>query len=688
MDLSDPALFGANPETGIVAVEFDGDHTALVFRRDALGATRVEEHSFAPFAWTAEPPATLAGPHPLSTLREFPTWKDLAGLRGERAFFFSDPVQQFLTRTGRTLFKGLTFDDLRRLQLHAELDPPADAPHADPTRDRLRLLAVGDATGWERTFAITTDAEERAALVELADLIATRDPDLIEAHHLFRHLLPALAARARHHRLRLTWGRGGLPLTSRSSRLQIAEKTIQYPRYAVPGRHFVDTWVLAQYYDVGTRELEGFDLPDVAAHFGAPADQPLAATRALAATLAATDFVQAQIFPYNFQDVIVRGNATKIDSLFLREYLRCAHSIPEPPEPRPFEGGYTDIFFTGVARNVWHCDITSLYPSLMLSFGLLPASDTLGVFGGLLTRLRAFRYEAKQRMRAAATPAEERHFSAQQNALKILINSFYGYLGFAQGHFADFDAAAAVTARGREILRAMVAWLQQAGARVIEIDTDGIYFQPPADTPADALESGLRTVLPAGIEVEFDARHPAMLSYKAKNYALLTADGGIKLKGAALKSRGMEPYLRDYLLRAIGHILRDEPAAVHALHSDFEAAIRERRWPITQLAKTETLQDSPAAYQRKIAASSRNRSAAFELALASGRDYQAGDTVSYYITGTKKKVVAYEAARPVALWNPAARDENIEYYVAKLHELHAKFAPFAPAGGLPGELAL
>src|SRR5438067_7043032 len=74
-------------------------------------------------------------------------------------------------------------------------------------------------------------------------------------------------------------------------------------------------------------------------------------TRALSELLSASYFIQAQIFPYNYQDAIVRGNATRINALFLREYFRQRHSIPELPMVRAFEGGYTDIFFTGIAHN-------------------------------------------------------------------------------------------------------------------------------------------------------------------------------------------------------------------------------------------------------------------------------------------------------------------------------------------------
>jgi DNA polymerase elongation subunit (family B) len=115
------------------------------------------------------------------------------------------------------------------------------------------------------------------------------------------------------------------------------------------------------------------------------------------------------------------------------------------------------------------------------------------------------------------------------------------------------------------------------------------------------------------------------------------------------------------------------------MHAEFGKALRERTWEPEMWVKTESLQDSLEAYQRKIAASSRNRSAAFELALRSGRKMQAGDRVTYYITGTKKTVKAYESAKLVEEWEAGGRDENVAYYLAKLDELAGKFEAFVPA---------
>ncbi|HKP92435.1 MAG TPA: DNA polymerase domain-containing protein [Chthoniobacterales bacterium] len=710
-------LFGSDPTERIVAIELGETGTVKVYRREKDGSLLSDVEPFQPFVWCDSDVADLnieaeklAGNLRYGWRVSVNSWKELIALRnglksaGRSFFALSDPVQHYLTHTGRTLFKGLAFEELRRLQLEVLAVAGIDDPGGD---DRLMSITLSDNTGWEELIVVDPaqpDESERVALKRLTTIVKERDPDIIEGHNLFRFDLPFLVARARKAKVKLDWGRSGGFLRSRPSRLQIAEKTIDYPKFALDGRHFVDTFLLAQFYDVGMRSLSGFERIDVAQHFSLcdSADvsgltgkelereyrsgserfrkRALCAvreTRAVAELLSPSYFIQAQIFPYNYQDVIVRGNATRINALFLREYYRQRHSIPEMPMVRGFEGGYTAIFFTGVARNVWHCDIASLYPSIMLQFDCWPVTDQLQIFRHLLTDLRTFRLEAKAKMRAAKERAEQQHFHALQNTFKILINSFYGYLGFAQGHFADFDAAARVTQIGRDLLQKMIDWLTARGAQVIEVDTDGIYFVPPENAKSDDLREALAKELPSGIEVEFDEKFEAMFSYKAKNYALLTGEGDVIIKGGALKSRGLEKFQRVFLEEMIKLQMEGRADAIAALRDDFEEKIRGGEWNIDMLMKTDTLQDSLDKYRAKIGAGGRNRAAAYELALASGRNYKPGEQISYYIKATPKKVAAYEAAKLATDFDPQNRDENVDYYVAKLDELVKKFGTVA-----------
>src|SRR5438270_1409395 len=578
-------LFGADPTPRIVAIELAETGTVKVRRREKDGSTTTDVEPFHPFGWAdsdvvdrGSEAEKRKGDLKFGWLITVDSWKELIALRnglknaGRDFFAFTDPVQHYLAATGRTLFKDLPFEELKRMQIEV-------LSFSEGDNDHIMSIALSDNSGWEELIIVDlkrTEESERSAIRRLTSLIKERDPDVIEGHNLFRFDLPYLVSRAKKLKTKLDWGRSGGFLRSRPSRLQIAEKTIDYPKFTIDGRHFVDTFLLAQFYDVGMRSLARFERTDVARHFDLCDNEQVSAltgkeleraylenseafrrralcgvreTRALSDLLSSSYFIQAQIFPYNYQDVIVRGNATRINALLLREYFRQRHSIPELPMPRAFEGGYTDIFFTGVAHNVWHCDIASLYPSVMLQFECFPATDQLQIFRHLLTDVRTFRLEAKAEMRAEQDPSRQHHLQALQNTFKILLNSFYGYLGFAQGHFADFDAAARVTQIGRDLLKKMIDWLGAHGAKVIEVDTDGIYFVPPVavespvsgETPqtsaetADAtaiddLQKGLAKELPPGIDVEFDEHFDAMFSYKAKNYALLTKDGDVIIK--------------------------------------------------------------------------------------------------------------------------------------------------------------
>jgi DNA polymerase elongation subunit (family B) len=160
------------------------------------------------------------------------------------------------------------------------------------------------------------------------------------------------------------------------------------------------------------------------------------------------------------------------------------------------------------------------------------------------------------------------------------------------------------------------------------------------------------------------------------------------IKGGALKSRGLENFQRVFLEEMIKLIMQGKPEAIADLRNEFEKKIRNREWKIDMLMKTDTLQDSLDKYRSKIAASARNRAAAYELALASDRSYKPGDQISYYIKATPKKVPAYEAAKLASEFDPKNRDENIDYYLAKLDELVKKFSKLTQTASAPKQESL
>ena len=733
---SNRLLFGDPADPGVVAVEVASRTEIDVYRRVSGQLVR-ERRPIRLFA-LVESYALIDGfkaPHETRALegdfryRVLVTFNSTDALEAARRFLrdksgkapndpdapyfvLADPVEQHLMLTGTTFFIGMQFGDLRRLQLDIEtyISPGFEFPSAAREGDRVIAISLTDSTGFERLLK-GSEMDERAMLEELVRTVQERDPDVVEGHNLFRFDLEYLETRARRHRVRLSLGRDGGELRVRQSRMQIAERSIAYRRYDIPGRNIIDTWILAQHYDISSRELESLGLKQLAQHFGLAREERVyldaskvshyferepeklyeyalddaRETRALAETLSPSYFVQAQIFPYSYQSAVLRGNATKIDALMIRAYLAAGHSIPQPSAPAPVAGGYTEVRRCGVAHGVLHCDVTSLYPSLMLQYGHAPAADRLGVFLKLLGDLRSFRVQAKALARELKG-SERSNANALQQTFKILINSFYGYLGFSLGHFNDFGQANALTKRGRDLIQRAVAELESRGAQVIEVDTDGIYFVPPPDSAgeegAERLLEEVGAIMPEGIRLEIDGRYAGMFSYKMKNYVLQDDAGKMTIRGSGLRSRGLERFQRRFMEEMFRLLLADRREEITKLYDDYLARLARHEVGIGDLMKTETLQDSLDTYHGKIGDSSRNLAAAYELALKARRPYQPGDQISYYVTGRRATSSVSALAKMAAEYDPGAPDENVEYYQFKLADLFDKFRIFVEKPGL------
>jgi len=729
-----PLLFGHDERVGIIAVEPVGHFIRLFFR--TAGRVHFHDEPFQPFILVNDPGMVsgcrvpcavrqLAGEDYYRCQLLFDTWREcltardfLAAKTGKSYsapdapyLFLPDLSHQYMLASGTTLFKGFEFSELRCLALDIETACSEGFGFSNPDRpeDRIISIALKDSHG-EEIVLRGDQLTEPQLLRELNNVMHRCDPDVITGHNIYRFDLDYIGRRAQMHGIVLNWGRNGTPPhVTPHARWSLAEKTLEYPRWDVYGRHIIDTYFLVQLYDVAGRNLESHGLKAAARHFGVAAEDrtyldggdisrtfrsdpemiyrynldDVRETLSLFRLLGYPWFLQSRIFPYSFQNSVIRGNATRINSLFLREYLYCGHAVPaRTSASTPFEGGYTESSIQGVVGPIVHCDVASLYPSLMLTYRLAPAKDSLGLFLPMLADLRRFRLAAKQLARDSVEDSERHYYDALQQVFKVLINSFYGYLGAVVHNFSDPVVAAEVTRLGRVTIRNMIDLLVSEGATPVEVDTDGIYFRPPPACESEEAEKALvqriSQKLPEGIEVELDGRYRSMFAYKTKNYALQGYDGRIIVKGSALRSRGMEPYLREFLREIIELLLAGKAAMVDPLFDNYAARLRSRQLDVAWVARSETLNESPDRYCEKLRDGKRNHSAAFEIALASGRSYRAGDHVSYYVSGSARDATAYEQCRPVAAFDPAHPDINSLYYIEKLRHVKNRFEPFLP----------
>ena len=615
------------------------------------------------------------------------------------------PEEQYLVSTGRAYFRDLSFDQLHRLQFDLE------TTGLDPSHDRIFMVSVRGPSGASEVLEAhgTDDAAEADLIRRLVATIRAADPDVIENHNLHGFDLPFLDRRARRLRVPLALGRIGPPgLRQRAARRGITPGETdarRHVRFVAPGRELIDTLDAVRRYDFSTRELPGHGLKAVARHLGIArpdreyirgdliyhtyrhdpervrryATDDVDEVAALARILGGAAFALAQMAPRRYERLADAGAATGvIDPLLVRAYLRAGVALPahEPGDGTPHSGAALHLFASGAAHRVVKADVASLYPSLMRAYRIGPERDTLGALLALVDRLVEQRLVAKAKARAAAPESAERHsHEAMSAAMKLVVNSAYGYLaaGGDLTRFADVHAANEVTRRGREVLGLMCRELAARGVTLIEADTDGVYFAVPNEwTEADErrVVAEVAVLLPPLVQLEFEGRYAAMLSHEPKNYALLHYDGTLLLRGVAFRSSRAEPFGERFLRRAIGRLLVDDVVGVHEMYLATVSELRRRDISTHDVSSRVRLTKTPEEY---LESREKRRELPYEAMFAAGRkDWSIGDRVRVYRNSAGEGALVVESDDEGGDDTRAdRRDYDIEHYIRVLRDSFA-----------------
>jgi DNA polymerase elongation subunit (family B) len=613
-------------------------------------------------------------------------------------------TEQYLISTGRTYFKGMNWDNLHRLQFDLE------TYSLHPEESGIFLIAISDNRGLERIID-DDSMSEAELIRELIRIIQERDPDIIENHNIFDFDLPFLEHRAKMHKIKLTLGRdgrrpsvdqeGSTTFPQRGT-LKVGESTVSFTRYCIQGREVIDTLHAVRRWNAIARELTSEGLKEAAQYFSISSQNreyidgdkignvwksdkervrryaldDVKEVAFLSDMLMQDKFNLAQIIPMPFEKVATSGTASALDTIMIRGYLqsecgmrnaecgiekinnsefrnpksqlRKGHSLPKPQERiGTFKGGRTDLFIEGVVENVLHADVSSMYPTIMLTKNIKPSSDTLDLFLSILSALTASRLDAKRKLKVIplSTP-EYAQINALQSAMKILINSAYGYLGTSFTLFNDPQKAAEVTLTGREILGDMLTAIRELSGDPIEADTDGVYLRlPDGANPDEFIKAIKKKITHEGVVIDGET-YEAMFSIGMKNYALSPFEKGgqggfhdgkpswsttegrrLIVKGAGLKASDLEPAFADFLKEGLAYLLRGDIKGLRACYENLVEGIRNGSIEIEQLAKTTRLSKSVTEYQKNHKATQPH----YEALIAAGiKDLKKDATVSYY----------------------------------------------------------
>ncbi|MBI5354827.1 MAG: ribonuclease H-like domain-containing protein, partial [Candidatus Aenigmarchaeota archaeon] len=171
-----------------------------------------------------------------------------------------------------------------------------------------------------------------------------------------------------------------------------------------------------------------------------------------------------------------------------------------------YEGGFVREPIPGLHEKISVMDFKSLYPSLIVSYNIDPATlncsccdseripgfdrwfctKKTGFIPGVIKELVEKRTELKKKLKDAKSPSEKTSINNRQYALKIIANSIYGYYGYAGARWYSRDCAESATALGRSWVQRAMGEAEKAGFTVVYGDTDSLMIK--GDMPERFLE--------------------------------------------------------------------------------------------------------------------------------------------------------------------------------------------------------
>lgn len=334
----------------------------------------------------------------------------------------------------------------------------------------------------------------------------------------------------------------------------------------------------------------------------------------------------------------IGGSAAAFDNQYLPRLHRRGYVASEYASGQSglsIPGGFVMESVPGLYRQVLVLDFKSLYPSIIRTFCVDPCGlvqglseetdpDDLvpGFNGAIFSRSQSILPRIIERLWQARDKAKRERNAPLSQAIKIIMNSFYGVLGSNVCRFFDQRLAGSITLRGHEILNRTRDEIEQHfGFRVIYGDTDSVFvWLGDSCTDAQAHSSGQalarhlndwwrdqlaqRFGLPCHLEIEYETHYHRFLMPRMrhsdrgskKRYAGLKrlADGGEELvfKGLENVRTDWTPLARRLQLELYERVFHDQPyealirttvASVLAGELDQELVYRKRlRRPLNQ----------------------------------------------------------------------------------------------------------
>ncbi len=496
---------------------------------------------------------------------------------------------------------------------------------------------------WKQ-FAHTLDyveivRDEAALLSRLKEIIIDYNPEIMTGYYSDGFDFPYIKARAEKHNLRLDIGADYSEIISNSSGFGETESKIKgilhldvlkFIRNIFGKDLAVETYSLDAVsrellnhrkhdVDLDTLSLVWDHQPEKLAEFCAYNLHDSFLAYKLCEKLLPDMIEFTRIMGLPTSDVIRMRFSKLVENYILkraREFNVIAPNKPEHAEisermDESIQGGFVYEPTPGLYNEIVVFDFRSLYPTIISAHHISPEGFKCSCceskphvpgkeeywfcrrekkfLPAILEQLIMRRAEMKKQIKEAKQKGEDtKMLEARSYALKILANSFYGYLGFYAARWYSLESAASTTAYARDYIQQVIAKARENGFPVIYADTDSCFLLldgKKIDEAMDFMEK-INETLPGQMELEFEGHYPrgifvalkgsekgfqkARLSGTPtgqrsvvgakKKYALLRKDGTVKITGFETVRRNWSPLAKEVQEKVLKLVLQENVA--------------------------------------------------------------------------------------------------------------------------------
>jgi len=335
-------------------------------------------------------------------------------------------------------------------------------------------------------------------------------------------------------------------------------------------------------------------------------------------------------------DVAVSTTGQLVEFLLMRYAHKFNELIPNKPEEReiemrmraPIEGAYVKTPDPGIYNKLVLFDFRGLYPSIIISHNIDPSTictdckeyyespikvrfrkDRKGIVPTILEILINQRAEVKKAYKKDPTNIA---LGSRSQALKILANSFFGYMGYARSRWYSRECAASITAYGRYYIQKTISEAEKQGFKVLYGDTDSVVLIMENKTKEDALNfmKSINDELPEAMNLELEdfyvrgvfvgKKTSKDLKGAKKKYALLSESNRIKIRGFELVRRDWSKIARETQQKVLESILKEgsKESAIEIVRNIINK-LRENKVPLSELVINTQLRKGIDSYDAK-----------------------------------------------------------------------------------------